>query len=128
MDLLYWFQSLPCHFIMTALERRDVDDDGKVAYGPDVTPALMSQIPGFVNVLVHTVVVGDDDDPTYAGWTVRHDKKYRAKDHYGVLPRRMPIPTFDRIYRYIREEMTKDNDPVLRALIQKQEEAAAKAA
>jgi len=116
-DLLRKFRALPCHFGLTALERRDSDPDGKVAYGPAVNPALMSEIPGFVDVLVHTVAVtGSDDenaDVLYAGWTVPHGGKYRGKDRNSAdLPKRMPSATFTRILAYINGTLTKDTDEI----------------
>lgn len=120
-DILRKFRSLPCHFGFTALERRDTDSDGKVMYGPNVTPALMADIPGFVDVLIHCVAVTPDVEdqfaaPMYAGWTRPHDKKYRGKDRNDSgMPNRMPSPSFGRILAYVRGDLTKDSDAIFQA-------------
>lgn len=105
--LLRWFRDLECHFGMTALMRRDTDHDGKVAYGPSVNPALMGDIPGFVDMLIHTEINGDG---LYVGWSVAHGGKYRGKDRDGVLPKCLPDPTFSRLRAYVDGELTKETD------------------
>lgn len=107
--ILRWFRDLPCHFAMTALERRDQDDDGKVKYGPAVTPALMQDIPGFVDTMAHTTIL---ENGTGVGWT-QPIGKYRAKDRDGILPNPMPDPTFTRIRAYIDGNLTEDTDQIL---------------
>jgi hypothetical protein len=110
--LLRWFRDLECHFGMTALMRRDTDHDGKVAYGPSVTPALMGDIPGFVDMLIHTEI---NPQGLYVGWTAAHGGKYRAKDRDGVLPKCLPDPTFSRLRAYVDGELTKETDELFQA-------------
>lgn len=110
------FRDLPCHFIITALERRDTDDDGKVAYGPAVTPALMTDIGGMVDLLLHCRVaegLDEDGEPLelYMAYT-RKGTKYRAKDRWSVTPRLMANPFFDRIVAYVNDELVSAEDPV----------------
>lgn len=131
-QLLRKFRDLPCHFVLTALERRDTDDDGQVAYGPAVIPSLMSDIAGYVGILIHTEVKEIGGEQIYTGRTAT-GTKYRAKDRFGVLPKNMATPTFDRVVAYMNEDLTPDTDPEqaeIRARLEadKQAEAERKAA
>lgn len=101
------YRHLPCHFGFTALERRD--DDGM--YGPAANPAIANDLPGFVDLLVHTErqEVGDDGPDVFAGWMSKHGK-YRAKDRYGWFPKILPDPQFDRLLGWVREDITPEND------------------
>lgn len=108
------FRDLPCHFGISALERRDQDDDGQVRYGPDTTPKLANDLFGYVDIVCHTttqIVAGEQEwigEFTPVG-------KYRAKDRLGGMPAKLMKPTFDRILAYTNGEMTKDTDPVVEA-------------
>lgn len=112
--LLRRYRDLPCHFAITALERRDTDDDGAVAYGPQVTPALMADIAGYVGVLIHTEVKEFEGEVVFSGRTAP-GTKYRAKDRFGVLPRVMAVPTLDRVVGYVNDELTAETDPEQKA-------------
>lgn len=118
--LLRKFRDLPCHFLATALERRDVDEDtSTVSYGPAVGPALQTSLLGYMDVNIHCeaaiLEVGPDPDTdavdTFIGLT-RPDGKNRAKDRFRTLPRRMANPTFDRVHAYLEEQVLPDDDPV----------------
>jgi hypothetical protein len=124
------FRSLPWHFGFTALERRDLDPDGKVAYGPAANPALMNDLPGFVDMLVHcqATEMPDGEDDVYLGWSKKHDGKYRAKDRYGVLPKVLPNPQFDRLLAYVRGALDPTNDPDLLEVKRRREQVAQAAA
>lgn len=108
--LIRRFRDLQCHFVVCALERRDVDNDGQVRYGPSITPRLMEDIPGFFDVLVHTEVVEVGGEQVYAGLT-RQGTKYRAKDRWNATPRFMVEPTFQRVALYKDGELDYDTDP-----------------
>lgn len=106
-------RDLPCHFGATALERRDVDkNDGRVAYRPAVTPALINDLYGWFDVIVHTTVEEYGEDQ-YCGLT-KPAGKFRGKDRYKVLPKTLVDPTFDRILLYVDEEMEVSTDPVMK--------------
>lgn len=109
------YRDLPCHFLATALERRDVDEeDSRVKYGPALSPALGGDVFGYVDQVIHTTVEEDPDggdDDIFLGLT-RPIGKYRAKDRLKSLPRLMAEPTFERIYGYVTETIEYDNDPV----------------
>lgn len=109
--LLRRFRDVPLHLALTALERRDVDEDtGQVQYGPAMSPAIAIDTMGLVDIVAHTVVdtVGNQD--FYIGETASLNRR-RAKDRYGVLPGRMVDPTVDRMLAYINDELTKADDP-----------------
>lgn len=110
-DVLRDLRDLPCHFIVTALERRTVDKDtGKPTYGPDVTPALQSDLLGYVDMVL--MCKAEDEDGPFRALT-RANGKYRAKDRFDLLPRVLVDPYADRIIKYITGEfdVDKDNDP-----------------
>lgn len=109
-QLLRKYRDLPCHFGMTALERRDTDDDGQVSYGPAVIPSLMSDIAGYMGIMIHTEVKEIDGEQVYTGRTAT-GTKYRAKDRFGLLPKNMATPTFDRVLSYMNETLTVEEDP-----------------
>ena len=113
-DLLRKFRDLPCHFVVTALERRDVDEQtGKVTYGPAITPGLQSAILGYTDLNL-AFKAADEDGPfralTKGGGTIR------AKDRMGGLPRVLAQPWFDRVLAYQNGELIAEEDPLQAAL------------
>lgn len=110
-DVLRKFRDLPCHVIITALERRDEDEDtGKVMYGPAVSPAIQTDLLGYVDIVLHTKEA--DDDADYYRALSKRAGKYRTKDRLGDLPKVMVDPTIERILAYIDEEIIEDKDPL----------------
>lgn len=108
-DILRKFRDLPCHFVVTALERRDVDKDtGKPQYGPAVTPALQTDLLGYVD-LVLMCKAADEDGPFRA--LSRANSRYRAKDRFDVLPQVMVDPFIDRVVQYVNGDMDESTDP-----------------
>lgn len=108
-DVLRKFRDLPCHFVVTALERRDVDKDtGKPQYGPAVTPGLQSDLLGYVDFVL--MLKSEDEDGPYRALT-RANSRYRAKDRFDVLPKVMADPYMDRILQYVTGETTPETDP-----------------
>lgn len=108
-DVLRKFRDLPCHFVVTALERRDVDKDtGKPQYGPAVTPGLQSDLLGYVDFVL-MCKAGDEDGPFRA--LTQANSRYRAKDRFDVLPKVMVDPFIDRVVAYVNDELTRDTDP-----------------
>lgn len=123
--ILRRFRDLGIHLIITALERRDTDDDGFVQYGPAVGPAVGTDTMGLVDVVVWTQVeqLGPDGKEFGTG-TTRPMNRHRAKDRFGVLPARMISPTADRVISYIEGSLSRQSD----ALHQEAAAAARKAA
>lgn len=108
-DILRKFRDLPCHFVVTALERRDVDKDtGKPQYGPAVTPGIQADLLGYVDFVL--MCKPEDEDGPYRALT-RANSRYRAKDRFDVLPKVMVEPYLDRVIAYVNGDLTEDTDP-----------------
>lgn len=109
--ILRRFRDLGIHLIITALERRDTDDDGFVQYGPAVGPAVGSDTMGLVDVVIWTQneQIGPDNKEFFTG-TTRPVRRHRAKDRFGMLPPRMIEPSAVRVLAYIEGSLTKAND------------------
>lgn len=109
-DILRKFRDLPTHFVVTALERRDVDDDsGKVQYGPAVTPGVQADLLGFVDLVLACSAADPEDGLPYRALT-RSTGKYRGKDRLGVLPVVLVNPTIPRILAYESGDLTEETD------------------
>jgi hypothetical protein len=120
-DLLRKFRDLPCHFVVTALERRDVDKDtGKPQYGPAVTPGLQSDLLGYVDFVL-MCKAGDEDGPFRA--LTQANSRYRAKDRFDVLPRVMVDPFVDRVVSYVDGSLTAETDAEQERISQRAEKA-----
>lgn len=108
-DLLSKFRDLPCHFVVTALERRDVDKDtGKPMYGPAVIASLQTSLLGHPDYVLKFKQA--DEDGPYRALT-KQNGKYRAKDRFDLLPKVMVEPSFDRVFDYQMGRLTADEDP-----------------
>lgn len=113
-DLLRKFRDLPCHFVVTALERRDVDEKtSKVTYGPAVTPGLQSAVLGSTDV--NLFFKQEDEEGPFRALASR-SAMYRVKDRIGLLPRVLADPSFERILGYINGELSEDTDPLQKTL------------
>lgn len=107
-DVLRKFRDLPCHFVVTALERRDIDKDtGKPQYGPAVTPGLQTDLLGYVDFVI--MCKAEDEDGPFRGLT-RANSRFRAKDRFDILPRVMVQPSLDRILQYVSGDLTEETD------------------
>lgn len=112
-ELIRRFRDLPCHFAMTALERRDVDkQSGKVAYNPAVTPALQTAMGGIPDLVGHCIVEEVSGTEQFVG-NFSAAGVYSGKDRYRVLPMRLVDPTFARIHGYVTGTIDPDEDPVM---------------
>lgn len=111
------YRDLPCHIGWAALERRDVDqNDGSVSYGPRVNPGLQGDLVGYVGMVAHTWVDGEDSDGNEQFVAhMRRTGKYVAKDRFHVTPKRMAVPSFDRLVGYMNGELTVETDPIQQA-------------
>lgn len=121
-DILRKFRDLPTHFIVTALERRDVDEDtGKVQYGPAVTPGVQTDLLGYVDLVLACSAADDAEGKPYRALT-RSSGKYRGKDRLGVLPKVLVNPTVERILAYESGTLTEETDPLQKQLINDKKE------
>jgi len=115
-DILRKFRDLPTHFVVTALERRDVDEDtGKVHYGPAVTPGVQADLLGYVDVVLACSAADDENNLPFRALT-RSSGKYRGKDRLGVLPKVLVEPTMPRLLAYENGELTEAKDPLQKEL------------
>lgn len=105
------FRDLPCHVGFACLPRRDVDDESSVIYGPALTPAFQTDVMGYVDIICHTYTEMVGDEEIFLG-SFRRAGKYVAKDRFGILPKTMVNPSFDRVVQYIDGTLTEDADPV----------------
>ena len=123
--LLRRFRDLPCHFGTAFLERRDQDERTReVKIGPSITPGLQADVIGWHDVVCRTSFDQDlGDEGLYVG-VFRPEGVRQGKDRFGVLPRRLIDPTFDRIVAYINEELTEADDERQRALEGEEEDQA----
>ncbi len=114
-DLLRKFRDLPCHVILTALERRDEDEDTrKVVYGPDINPGIQKDLAGYVDVVLY-FRAADAKRPFRA--VARGQERYRTKDRFGTLPDVLAEPSWTRMLAYIDEEISEIEDPLQAALV-----------
>lgn len=113
-SLMRKYRDLPCHFAVSALARREQDNDGAVVYQPAVTPALQSDMIGWMDIVCHTSVAIVNDEEEYRGLFRPHGK-YRGKDRLRAVPKWLIDPTFDRLLMYVDEELDVDSDPVMQA-------------
>lgn len=121
-DILRKFRDLPTHFIVTALERRDVDEDsGKVQYGPAVTPGVQTDLLGYVDLVLACSAADDEEGKPYRALT-RSSGKYRGKDRLGVLPKVLVQPTIERILAYESGKLTEETDQLQKQLISNKKE------
>lgn len=115
-DLLRKYRDLPCHLILTALERRDVDEDtGQVAYGPALSPGIQKEVLGYMDLVLYFKEAEREtkNEPARPYRAVTHNSgRYRSKDRYGLLPQVLVEPTFTRIHQYLQEELTQEQDPL----------------
>ena len=111
-DLVRKYRDLPCHFAATALDRRDVDDDGAVVYRPAVTPALQPHLNLWFDLLGHTSVVTDDEDEEHYLAHFRPVGKRRGKDNLKIMPPVVAEPTFPRVLAYVEEKVTLSTDKI----------------
>ncbi|ASZ74355.1 RecA-like DNA recombinase [Arthrobacter phage KingBob] len=113
-DLLRKFRDLPCHFIVTALERRDVDEKtSKVSYGPAITPALQTSVLGYTDVNLY-FKAADEDGPFRA--LVKGVGTYRTKDRMGGMPKVIAEPTMERILGYTNGDIEEESDELQKTL------------
>lgn len=119
-SLIRKFRDLPCNFGISALSRREQDDDGSVIYQPAITPALQNDMIGWMDFVSVTSVAIVNGEEEYRGLFRPHGK-YRGKDRLGATPKWLVDPWFDRVLSYVDDELTIDRDPIMLAAKERQE-------
>lgn len=113
------FRDLPCHVIFTALE---TDDEKQNTIRPAITPALCTDVLGYVDVVARMGSATGD----YRART-RASERIRAKDRFSSLPAIMLDPNFNRVRDYIVGDLEEADDEVQAPLVE-EERAALEAA
>lgn len=113
-NLIRKYRDLPCHFGMSALSKREQDNDGTVIYQPAVTAKLQNDLIGWVDVVCVTSVGQVEGVEEYRG-LLRPIGKFRGKDRFKMTPRRLIDPTFTRLLAYIDGDLTEETDDLLQA-------------
>lgn len=123
--LLRKFHGLPCHLLVGAHQRRDVDEEtSTVSIGPAMSPAIAQDFNGYMDCVIHCRVEMFGDDEEFSGLT-RPRGRFVAKDRFGLLPPVLIDPTFDRVAGYLDERIDREKDA--KQLLAKQRRFAAKA-
>jgi len=113
--LLRKYRALHCHLLITALERRDEVGKGKdktIEYGPAVSPALLTDLLGYMDAVLHCKV---NSNGVYYGRS-QPTENTRGKDRLNVLPVELVDPTVERIHRYVSGDLTDETDRAQRRL------------
>jgi AAA domain-containing protein len=113
--LLRKYRSLHCHLLVTALERRDEVGKGKdkvIEYGPAVSPALLTDLLGYMDAVLHCKV---NSNGVYYGRS-QPTENTRGKDRLNVLPVELVDPTVERVHRYVTGDLTDETDRAQRRL------------
>jgi hypothetical protein len=112
--ILHRLRDLPVHLAITALPRRDQDENKALRVAAGVTPAVLRDLQGAVDFILHmryesfSEKEGDDEYTALC----RPQGPFDAKDTFGVLPVRMVNPTFPRLLAYVRGELVAKADPL----------------
>lgn len=100
--LMRRFRDLPCHLIVTALER---DKEKEDEVGPALSPGLATAVLGYMDVVLR---FGSADGSYRA--RAKGTKRIRAKDRFGALPEVIAEPSFPRIESFLTGEITDEDD------------------
>lgn len=114
--LIRHMTDLPWHVGIACQVRRDVDrDSGSTIYGPAVNPAVQGNLIGYCDLVIETQADGryrdGDKEDVFVGYP-RPRPGREGKDRFGVLPRILVTPTFDRVIAYVKGDLDFATDPV----------------
>ena len=87
--LIRRFRDLPCHVLVIALEK---DDEQAEEIRPSLTPALNTDVLGYMDVVVRF----GSPDGSFRG-RIKGTERIRAKDRFGILPEVLAEPSFPRL-------------------------------
>lgn len=100
---------LPVHFGMTTLALRGEDENKRIRISPQLTPAVARDVNSAMDV-ISFLRVDEVGDGVLRSGLFAPGGQHDAKDTFGVLPRRLANPTFERILRYVNEELDSETD------------------
>lgn len=114
--LMRGFRDLGCHFVVTALEKDDaLNDMGTKATGPELPGKTSASLRGYVDLVLRftaeTLKTGPGQQETLVVAETKASLTKLCKDRDGVLPFDLVNPTFDRVHKYVKGELTEANDP-----------------
>ena len=112
--LIRRFRDLPVHLAISCLPNRDTDEEGAVRIVPALTPAVLRDFLGYMDVVLHMRLELINGAEEYSALTKPYGR-WEAKDSFGVFPRILINPTFDRVLGYVNGSLTSDKDPVQKA-------------
>ncbi len=115
---------LPCHLGISALAKREQDDDGTVKYVIAVTPAFRKDLIGYMDLIGFSDTILIDGEDHYRSLFAPRGKYY-GKDRLNAVPARMYDPSFDRIVAYVEEDIDEETDPIMGAIRRHAEKLAA---
>lgn len=101
-------RDLPCHTVFTSHPKEDKEDDGTVYYRAGFGPKFATDITKFVHTVVFMQTEVDSDGTIRRVGYTDPFGKFRGKDNMDVLPTKMLEPSFERIVRVARGELTAD--------------------
>jgi len=114
--LLRGYRDLPVHLAISAHARRDKDENEAVRVGPAVTPSIRDTLMAYADCVINTQVIEATGYPKGIGYgRTTTVGRFDGKDRFGVLPKNMINPSFDRIVGYVDETITRDTDDEQRA-------------
>lgn len=106
--LIRRFRDLPCDIIFTALEK--VGDD---EIRPAVTPALGTDLMGYVDLVIRTAMVRGRQVGRF-----QPTEHINAKDRTNLFPALMADPSFDRIAQVCDDTLNLDEDDAQQQLVE----------
>lgn len=109
------FRDLPCHVVITALERHDEETN---TTGPELGPALAGSLMGYVDLVLYCrtdqQAAGEEGSATSPNAEfralTRANSRYRAKDRFDATPRVLVDPSFVRVQDYVEGNIAEDDD------------------
>jgi len=122
--LLRLYHGLGCHLLLGAHSRRDKDEDGAIQVNPALSPSVNASFAGWMDWIIYCQTESFENDPDLIEWEgeefmglTRPTGRFTAKDRFGVLPKRMINPGFDRVLGYLDGKIVKGKDSLQLAAI-----------
>jgi phage nucleotide-binding protein len=121
-EILRYLKDLPCHVIVTALQREEQLNNGTIKFVPDIPGQLKSQLPGFFDIVGYLRAV----DSKVEGEIIRtmqfaQSPRVVAKDRTRALPPLLEDPTVPGMWAFITDspqpvEIDRSVEPALKVV------------